>query len=238
MSPTPKERQLEIMQDNMNKIHHIDCLEFMKQVPDDYFDLVLTDIPYEECNVDNNGIWDKNSNMADMHKADSNTFEIELFLSEIQRVCKGSFYIFCGIEQISKIRATLNKNMSTRLIIWEKTNPMPINGKYVFLSGIEACIWGRNSGTTFNENCRNTVFRYPLGIDRSNHPTTKPLKLFEEFIKISTNKGDKIFDPCMGSGTTAIASVALGREWCGCELEEDYIEIANKRLEKVQLSLF
>lgn len=228
----------EQMKYNMNKIHNCDCLEFMKQVPDNYFDLVLTDIPYEECDIDNNGIWNKNTNMADMHKADKNTFDLELFCKEIDRICKGSFYIFCGIEQVSKIRKYFNTKNTTRLIIWEKTNPMPINGKYVFLSGIETCVWAKKSGATFNEDCRNTIFRYPLGIDRSKHPTTKPLKLFEEFIKISTNKGDKVFDPFMGSGTTAIASKALNRDWCGCELEKDYVEIANKRLQKVQSSIF
>ena len=226
------------MIDKMNKVHNIDCLEFMKQVPDNYFDLVLTDIPYEECDIDNNGIWNKNSNINDMHKADKNTFSLHIFLKEINRICKGSFYIFCGIEQVSEIRKYLNANHSTRLVIWEKTNPMPINGKYVFLSGIETCVWAKKSGAKFNESCRNTVFRYPLGIDRSSHPTTKPLKLFEEFIKISTDEGDKVFDPCMGSGTTAIASSSLRRNWCGCELEKDYVEIANKRLEAVQGSLF
>jgi len=222
----------------MNKIHNCDCLEFMKQVPDGYFDLILTDIPYEECNIDNNGIWNKNKNMQDMYKADKKTFDLFLFLKEIIRICKGSFYIFCGIEQTSNIRSYFNKEHTTRLIIWEKTNPMPINGKYVFLSGIETCVWAKNAGATFNESCRNTIFRYPLGIDKSKHPTTKPLKLFEEFIKISTNLGDKVFDPCLGSGTTAIAAQSLGRNWCGCELEADYVSIANKRLETVQGSLF
>ena len=228
----------EDMKSKMNKIHNIDCLEFMKQVPDNYFDLVLTDIPYEECDIDNNGIWNKNSNMDNMHKADKNTFNLNDFLKEIDRLCKGSFYIFCGIEQVSEVRKYFNANHSTRLVIWEKTNPMPINGKYVFLSGIETCVWAKKSGAKFNESCRNTVFRYPLGIDRSSHPTTKPLKLFEEFIRISTNEGDKVFDPCMGSGTTAIASSSLRRNWCGCELEKEYVDTANKRLEAVQGSLF
>jgi len=226
------------MRNKMGIIHNCDCITFMKQVPDNYFDLVLTDIPYEECNIKNNGIWNKNTNIGDMYKADNNTFNLDIFLKEINRVCKGSFYIFCGIEQISKIRNYFNLKNTTRLIIWEKTNPMPINGQYVFLSGIETCIWAKKSRATFNDSCRNTVFRFPLGQDTTMHPTTKPIKLFEEFIKISTNKNDKVFDPCCGSGTTAIASQSLGRNWCGCEIDEKYCNIARKRLEKVQGSLF
>jgi len=222
----------------INKIYNEDCLITMSKMADNSVDLILTDIPYEECDVNNNGIWDKNTNMNDMHKADKNTFNLQVFLKEIDRICKGSFYIFCGTEQVSQIRAYFNIKNTTRLIIWEKTNPMPINGQYVFLSGIETCVWAKKSGVTFNESCRNTVFRYPLGIDRTAHPTTKPLKLFEEFIKISTNENDIVYDPCMGSGTTAIACKSLRRNYIGSELDKDYFDIINKRLSEVQGSLF
>ena len=222
----------------MNTIINDDCLNVMKQVPDKYFDLVLTDLPYGECDVSNNGIWDKNTNMADMNKADRVTFDMQELLKEFDRICKGSYYIFCGTEQSSEIIKYFKKGHTTRLIIWEKTNPMPINGQYVFLSGIETCVWAKKSGATFNESCRNTVFRYPLGIDTTDHPTTKPIKLFTEFLRISTKQGDKVFDPFMGSGTTAVACESLGLQWCGCELEPDYVAIANKRLERVQGSLF
>ena len=97
----------------LNKIHNIDCLEFMRTVPDNYFDLVLTDIPYEECDVENNGIWNKNTNMIDMHKADGKTFDLPVFLKEIDRICKGSFYIFCGTEQVSEIRKYFNRDKIT-----------------------------------------------------------------------------------------------------------------------------
>jgi len=222
----------------LNKIYNEDCLEFMKRVPDKYFDLVLTDIPYGECDVENNGIWDKNTNMKDMHKAD--TFEIDMkkLLSELDRVCKGSYYIFCGTEQVSEIRGYFNKKHSTRLIVWEKTNPMPINGQYVFLSGIETCVWAKKSGATFNATCKNTVFRHPIPNDNIAHPTSKPVELFKEFVRISSNIGFKVFDPFMGSGTTAVACKSLGLDFVGCELEPEYVAIANKRLEAVQGSLF
>ena len=226
----------EEMKEKMNLIHNMDCLSFMKQVPDNYFDLVLTDIPYEECAVENSGLFTKAWDTMD--KADRKTFELNEFLVESDRIGSGSLYIFCGIGQISTIRNYLNKSHTTRLVIWEKPNPAPFNAQHVFLSGIETCVWGKKPSATFNEFFKNTVFRYPKGIDKSYHPTTKPLKLFEEFIKISPNAGDKVFDACMGSGTTAIASKALDRDWCGCELESDYVAIANKRLKQVQGSLF
>ena len=70
------------------------------------------------------------------------------------------------------------------------------------------------------------------------HPTQKPVALMEYLIKTYTNEGETVLDFTMGSGTTAVACKNTGRNFYGCELDEKYCEIANKRLEKVQGSLF
>ena len=67
---------------------------------------------------------------------------------------------------------------------------------------------------------------------RLGHPTQKPVKLFERMITASSDKGDIILDPFIGSGTTAIACRKLGRSFIGIELSEEYCKIANKRLEQ------
>ena len=74
-------------------------------------------------------------------------------------------------------------------------------------------------------------------MDGSVHPTQKPTRLFKDILRDLAGEG-KVFDPFMGSGTTAVACKSLGLDWCGCELEADYVAIANKRLEAVQGSLF
>ncbi|MCZ2244238.1 site-specific DNA-methyltransferase, partial [Neisseria meningitidis] len=56
--------------------------------------------------------------------------------------------------------------------------------------------------------------------------------LLERCILSASNIGDLIFDPFMGSGTTGVAALKHGRKFCGCELEEDFFELAKKRLEK------
>jgi len=66
------------------------------------------------------------------------------------------------------------------------------------------------------------------------HSTIKPLKLIETIIKASSNKGDIILDPFMGSGTTAVACKELDRKFIGFELEQKYVDIANERLEKTE----
>ena len=63
------------------------------------------------------------------------------------------------------------------------------------------------------------------------HPTQKPIALFEWLIKTYTNKGDLVLDPCMGSGTTAVACIKTGRRFIGFEKNEYYFNIAKKRIE-------
>ena len=78
------------------------------------------------------------------------------------------------------------------------------------------------------------------GDEDKKHPSQKPLKLMAFCLDFARSREDikTVFDPFMGSGTTAVACQSLGLDWCGCELEPDYVAIANKRLEKVQGSLF
>jgi site-specific DNA-methyltransferase (adenine-specific) len=66
------------------------------------------------------------------------------------------------------------------------------------------------------------------------HPTQKPIALMRWIIENYTDEGDTIFDPYMGSGTTGIAAVQLGRNFIGCEIVPEYFAIAQKRIEAAQ----
>lgn len=211
--------------DFINKIIRGDCLEVMKEMPDEYIDLVLTDIPYEIPEIIESGL--RKVNKLDANKA---TFDLDVFLKEIYRIGRGSFYIFCDWNQVSKICSFFReKNIPNRYIIWKKNNPSPMNGQYLWLSGIEICIYGKKRGATFNSFCRNTVLEYKSG-DSYFHPTEKPLELFIDLIKTSSNEDDIIFDPCLGSGTTAEACKLLKRNFIGVEINPDYCKIAEERL--------
>lgn len=219
----------------LNKIYNEDCLIGMQKIPDGSIDCVCTDIPYNEVNRTSNGLHN-----LDKGSADIGNFDTADLTRTLCQKTKGSIYMFCGTEQVSDIRATMvEKGLTTRLIIWEKTNPSPMNGEKVWLSGVECCVYGKKAGATFNEFCKNTVFRYPV---ESNdiHPTQKPVNLFRRFILASTNEGDTVLDPFMGSGTTAIACIKEKRNFIGFELNKDYYDKACKRIrnEQAQLTLF
>lgn len=84
------------------------------------------------------------------------------------------------------------------------------------------------------------VWRYPSKNTGLYHPTEKPMSIIVRIIDASSNKGDIILDPFLGSGTTAIAAHNTGRFFIGIEKEPKYVEIAKKRLEQAQMqqSLF
>lgn len=209
----------------MNEIQCGDCIELTKQLPDNHVVLTLTDIPYNVVNRSSNGI-----RTFDKEDADTKTFDLDEFLKEVIRVTSGSVYIFCSTEQVSFIRARMIQDeLSTRLCILEKTNPSPVNGQFIWLSGLECCVFGKKKKAVFNEHCKNPIWRYPCERNKL-HPTQKPLTLFQYLIRTSSNVGDLVFDPCLGSGTTALAAFNEKRNFLGFDINPEYVEIAKKRL--------
>lgn len=215
------------MEERIIDLYNGDCIEYMKKMEKKSIDLLLTDIPYNEVNRKSNGLRN-----LDKKDADGAEFNLEEALNEFMRVTKGSIYVFCGIEQVSFIKKTFRENgLSTRLVVWEKTNPSPMNGDKVWLSSVECCVFGKFPKATFNEHCKSSVLRFSCGKSKV-HPTEKPLKLFSKIVEVSSNEGDIVFDPFMGSGTAGVAALDLNRKFIGCELNEEYFNIAKNRIEE------
>ena len=85
--------------DDKTWLMHGDCLERMKEIPDGSVDMVLTDIPYGEVNRANSGLRNLDKGLADIVN-----FDLSKLCEDLHRVCSGSIYVFCGIEQVSEIR--------------------------------------------------------------------------------------------------------------------------------------
>ena len=209
-----------------NKVFHGDCMELMRKLPNNCVDFTLTDIPYDAVNRPSNGL-----RILHKGKADEMTFDLQEFLSEVHRITTNSICVFCGKEQFSEIyKFFAEKNGTVRPIIWEKSNPSPMNGAYVYLSGVEMGVWfKKRGGRCFNAQCKNTVFRYANGSSKL-HPTEKNHRLLADLILDNTNENDLVFDPCMGSGSHLTVAQSLGRRFAGCELDRDYYNLAKNRL--------
>ena len=210
----------------VNNIYNCDCIEAMGKMVKNSVDFTLTDIPYNVVNRDSNGL-----RVLDKGKADILTFDLDIFLNEVYRITKHNIIIFCSKEQFSHIFGYFsNKKGTVRAIVWEKTNPSPMNGKYVYLSGVEFAVWFKKSGSKrFNAFCKNTVFRYPNGRSKL-HPTEKNHQLLKELILDNTLKDDIVFDPCCGSGAHLLVAKRLKRRFLGFEIDEKYYNLAVKRL--------
>lgn len=231
---------MKTIEDFKNKIIQGDCLEVMKEIPDNSIDMILTDIPYDEVN-NNKSCLDRAKYKGQLRKynkgnSDILNFDLLQFMKECSRICNGSIYIFCGVFQVETIlryfKLERQKDYMARMCVWKKTNPTPSNGQHMWLSGAELCVFAKKRKTTFNQHCKSNVWEYPSG-SSTKHPTEKPLKLFKYLIESSSNKNDIVLDMCIGSGTTAVACKQTGRNYIGIELDKGYCEIARKRVASV-----
>lgn len=136
---------------------------------------------------------------------------------------------------MTNLHDTLSKSgfKMVRLLIWEKTNPVPINSGSTYLSNSrEIAVCAVKGGrTTFNSKYDNGIYSAPIPRHGGNreHPTQKDVGLFNQIITKHSKPGDLVLDPFLGSGTTAVASKQTGRNFRGCDMNPKYVKIAKRR---------
>ena len=125
------------------------------------------------------------------------------------------------------------------LLRWEKTTPMPRNRDRRYITDYECAIWlvNKKSKWVFNrldEKYQRPKFEYPVvsGNEKTIHTTQKPVKLMEEIIRVHTKKDNTILDCFMGSGSCGVACMNTNRKFIGIELDNNYFDIASKRIEE------
>jgi modification methylase len=244
-----------------NRILNGNSLEELKKIPDKTFDLVFADPPYnlqigeklrrpDDSKVNGvNDSWDRFKNFEDYDIFCKN------WLSECQRVLKdnGSIWVIGSYHNIFRLGFHI-QNMNFWIlndVIWRKNNPMPNFKGTRFTNAHETLIWAaknKQSKYTFNYQslkCLNddlqmrSDWTLPIcnGKERIKkngkkiHSTQKPESLLHRILLASTNKGDFIFDPFLGTGTTAVVAKKLGRNYFGIEKEKKYFNAIKQRLE-------
>ena len=237
-----------------DKIFCQDCLEGMKMIPDGSVDLVVTDPPYEFKDTTGGGAFGTCRGKSASKKG--RTYHAELtpisegitdeVLVELCRICKiPNIYLFCNKDQVAQyLNFAISRKLNYDILAWHKTDPTPMCGNK-YLSDTEYIIFMRGKGAKVYGTYE-TKKKY--FIQQSNHedkckwghPTIKPLNIVQTLVINSSQEGDVIFDPYMGSGTTAIAAIREKRHFIGFELNAEYYEKAMKRikLERQQLTLF
>lgn len=214
----------------LNKIYNTDCLDFMCSMPDSCVDLVVTDPPYE-IHTKGGGLGKRPVYENGALGKISQGFDAEATLEQIARICKKiNIFIFCSTKQKPRIMNWgYERGCNIAELAWYKPNAAPFTNN-TFKSDLENIIYIREKGVKIKGISK--LFTHNCGKSKYGHPTEKPLEIIEKLILTASNEGDLIFDPFMGSGTTAAACKELNRNFIGCEIEAKYCEIAEKRLRK------
>jgi site-specific DNA-methyltransferase (adenine-specific) len=204
-----------------------DCLVVMSRYPDKYFDLACVDPPYG-LGIDGQKEQLNNKNPKHNRKHHEvrnwdNAIPDEVYFRELERV--SSHQIIWGANYFVKHLNDAHKGW----IFWFK--------------GQEGLTMsdGEIAYSSFDKPTRQVTYnRNQLLLDRTIHPTQKPVKLYDWLLHNYAKPGQRILDTHLGSGSSAIAAHYFGVDFVGCELDKDYFNAAKKRfdLATAQVSLF
>lgn len=205
----------------MIELHNIDCMEYMKTLEDNAFDLAIVDPPYGIDIAKSGRVggcklapttdygsknWDKNAPEND-------------YFFELQRVSKNQI-VWGANHFMDKI-----VKGSPCWIVWDKQNTGNFADCELAYTSFSTAV--RKFTYTWNGmlqgNMKNKEHRI--------HPTQKPVKLYEWLLQNYAKEGDKILDTHLGSGSSAIAAHYGGFDFVGCELDEDYFKAAKQRID-------
>jgi len=247
-----------------NKIINGDSLDELKKIPDETFDVVFADPPYnlqlknqltrpDRSKV--SAVNDKWDQFESFQKYDE--FSIS-WLKECKRILKknGTIWVIGSYHNIFRLGKAIQDLGFWILndVIWNKNNPMPNFRGTRFTNAHETLIWAsknEKSKYTFNYQslkCLNddlqmrSNWNLPIcnGSERLKkngkkvHSTQKPESLLHRVLLASSNKGDIILDPFLGSGTSATVAKKLGRNYFGIEKDKNYFIAAEQRIKNTK----
>ncbi len=210
-----------------NKIYCTDALTFLKQIPDKQIDLMLIDPPYGinigKMNYTRSikgGVAKRTDYSTHNTDWDKETLNQET-ITEIMRVSKNQ--IIFGANHFAQLLPP-----SKCWVVWDKRTADKYNNDFADCE----LIW-----TSFNKPARIIRWLWSGMLqgdmkhkEKRVHPTQKPIFVLQRLIEMFSNENDLICDCFMGSGTTAVACKKLKRNFIGCEIQSEYVKIAEDRL--------
>ena len=238
---------------NLSQIFNESCLDTMQRLDDESIDLIVTDCPYKivagGITVDSDGFF-----VADCGKASKrwqkkgenqvpsavkqgkmfahNDIKFHEWLPECYRILKPSTHAYVMINGRNlkdlQVAAENAGFVYQNLLVWRKNNATP--NKYFMQNGEFILMLSKRPARSINNLGDQTVFEIPNYIGNKYHPSEKPVELMKRLIEASSNIGDLVYDPFMGSGSVAKACIELDRQWIGSEIDAEYVEISNKTI--------
>lgn len=208
----------------MIELHNIDCMEYMKTLNDNAFDLAIVDPPY--------GIGESGK---------TNKSRGKLAVAKDYKPFAGG-----DVKPPNKKYFAELKRVSRNQIIWGANHFM----QNICLGSSCWIVWDKVNGASDFADCELAYSSFKTAVrmfkfqwsgmlqgDMKNkesriHPTQKPVKLYDWLLKNYAKEGDKILDTHLGSGSSAIAAHYGGFDFVGCELDKDYFNAAKERIDQ------
>lgn len=212
---------------NIN-LYNGDCLEIMKNIPNNSVDMVLCDPPYGISFQSG-----RRKNKYSKIENDNNLLFLNKYFEQCYRIMKENtaIYCFCSWQNIDIFKKEFEKFFKTKnILIWVKNNHGSGDLKAGYSPKYEMILYG-NKGRRIFEGKR---YEDVLFFDKTKnelHPTQKPVELLEFLIQNSSVEESLVFDGFMGSGSTGVACINTNRDFIGIELDENYFNIAKDRID-------
>lgn len=226
----------------MHTLHEGDCLDILPGIPDGSVDLVVTDPPYYNVmtnayNDDGKG-WDVQWDSLDCYIE-----WLDEVLAELHRVLKptGSLYLFADALNSARVQLAVSERFRVLShIVWDKRTTANIMGwrhqtyyskvdeRIIYADKGEGHTWhpSRDYRTVWSILCNPNSY-----LDGRVHPCQKPVSVLQIPIETSSDPGDVVLDPFMGSGATGVCALGMGRDFIGIEQDTEYYKIASERVE-------
>lgn len=247
------------MEIETNKIYHRDCLKGMKKIPDNFIDLVITDPPFAIDFKAKRSNYNRMSSRVlegynEIPKEQYYDFTRD-WMREIYRVLRnsGSMYVFSGWNNLKDILTVLDEIgfITINHLVWKYQFGVVTRNKFV--TSHYHCLYvckddkqrkffphARFSKEAKNEKGGSLSYKdkedvWVINREYWNGDTKTPTKLPAELVKkilaYSSQEGDIVLDPFLGSGQVAVVSKMLNRKYLGFEIVKEYYDFAKKRLD-------
>jgi site-specific DNA-methyltransferase (adenine-specific) len=217
-------------------IEQADALDWLVRLPSDFIDLLVTDPPYES--LEKHRAVGTTTRLKESKSSSNPWFEIFPndrlgdFFDECYRVLKNDshFYLFCDAETMFVAKPLAEKSgfKFWKPIVWDK---VAIGMGYHYRARYEFILFFEKGKRRLND----------LGVPdvlqakriRGGYPTEKPVELLEVLVRQSTETGQLVCDPFVGSGSAALAALNNNREFIGCDRADSALELAGSRLREI-----
>lgn len=212
-----------------------DCIKIMNQlIKRESVDLIISDPPYL-MNYKTGMRKNKQHRFCSPILNDSNPEFIKNMIKCAYNILKdnSAFYCFCNSNHVDFFKAEIEKFFKVKnILIWIKNNHTAGDLKGAFGKKTEFIIYAVKGRHILNgKRDSDTLYYNRVAGNKQLHQNQKPVELIEFLIKKSSKLGQTVLDPVMGSGTCGVACKNLNRNFIGIELDKEYYEIAEKRID-------